>query len=230
MPLQIRRLKHKLAPGGVNPTSRDWQMFDLFRTVTLRQISGGVDLSFWGVDLLRATHTYPAIWHASLALSGMHEWMKLSAASNDIDMDDVDNNSSSNNDNNAERAQEHYTFALAQYNASIAHVLDITRQQQELTYASKETLLMTSMLYAGICSMQNNTAQAMVHIRNAVEIFGQWRFWEMAADPPSKKHQPGVLNPATLVRLVTMFYYQFRDLAADADLESLAVVQQRRPV
>lgn len=233
--LKIRQLKHRVAPEGVKTTPRDWQMFELFRTVTAHQVGGGVDLAFWSVDLLRAAHAYPAIWHACLALSATHEWMKLEAAaavassiSSNYDFDMLSGDSLHTSSNAyAEQASEQYTFALAQYNASITHVLDITRQQQDLSYASKETLLMTSMLYAGICSMQNNPSQALVHIRNTVEIFGQWRFWELAADKP-KKQQLGILNTTSLVRLVTMFYHQFRDLAADSDLGSLAFMKQRR--
>lgn len=167
------------------------QMFDLLRSATVRQITGGFDTSFWTVDFLQASQTYPAIWHAGLALSAMHQRMKITQ----------------NSSWNQQLQRDYYIFALKQYNSAIKCLMEIA-QRRSPTPAEKETLLMASMLFAGICCLQGDPKQAVVHARTAIHLFYEWKFWEQIYD--GKDTRKGcVLSGSSIVTLITYFESQF---------------------
>ena len=57
----------------VRGNDEERRCFDFFLHRTASQLSGFWDSNFWGCLILRATHHQPAIRHAVLALSSLHE-------------------------------------------------------------------------------------------------------------------------------------------------------------
>lgn len=180
-----------LSPVNVTSTRQEMQMFDLLRSVTVCQVTGGFDNSFWGVDFLQATQAYPAVWHAGLALSAMHQRMKITTS----------------NDWALQTKHDYYIFALKQYNSAIKSLIEIA-QTEHPSPAQQETLLMVSMLFAGICCLQGDPRQAVLHAKNAIHLFYEWKFWEYSDDRFNDR-QGCVLSTSSLVTLITYFESQF---------------------
>lgn len=186
-----QQLSQRVAPPNVRLTPRDLLFFNLLRKQTVNQVAGGFDHDFWSVDVLRATHHYPAIWHASLALAAMHERMRI-----------LDNTTVART-----MRREHYTFALKQYNLAIQEIIAITNQPV-LNAADQETLLLASALFAGLCCAQGDINQAIKHAINALEFCQQWQFWDQARHI-SGERRACILRVDSLVTLMSHFELQF---------------------
>ncbi|KAG6035671.1 hypothetical protein E4U41_005966 [Claviceps citrina] len=160
-------------------------MFHLLCTEATVKVSGGFDLSFWTIDIPRATQTYPAIWHASASLTAMYKLIK-------------------NRDRTIENEQL-YQFSLAQYNKSIQNILSINPEQAQLSYHDQETLLLASVLFTSICILQGDQEKAKVHVDKGIQLFNDWRFWEHSANSSGTD---GVSAARSLVALFTRFELQ----------------------
>jgi len=62
---------------GFQGSEEECRSFEYFRSRTAHQLSGFFDSSFWDRLLLQATHCEPALRHAVLALSSLHERFEL---------------------------------------------------------------------------------------------------------------------------------------------------------
>lgn len=145
-----------MAPSKVRANQQDLQAFNILRQKTMSQIAGIFDRAFWTVDVLRASHVYPAIWHACLAISAMHERLQLP------DWTGADK----------ETRHSRYKFALEQYNTAIQHLVKIAARPR-LTDNDQETIFLASILFTGICCMEGDLTQAITHARNGLGVFYQ---------------------------------------------------------
>lgn len=148
---------HAIAPSEVAASRRELQMFDVFRTEIIGGVGSPFDYTFWTTDVLQAASKYPAVWHSCLALGAMHRQRETPFNSRAI----------------KNTKTELYNFALQHYNMSIHKILLLTKQKSH-TYAERETLLMTAVLFAGFCSLQQNLQQAIIHATNGVQLFYRW--------------------------------------------------------
>lgn len=160
-------------------------MFAVFRNDTVRRL-GTFNLDFWATDVPRAAQAYPALWHASLAMAAMQERVKAGAAHllSGTEM----------SESALATSRHHYVFALDQFNKSIAHLSRrlADGQRTPLTYADKEMVMLTNVLYVGICNSFGNIAQTLSHIKNTIDLIGRWRFGEecTAASAAGLKRTP----------------------------------------
>ncbi|KAG6231536.1 hypothetical protein E4U34_003771 [Claviceps purpurea] len=157
-------------------------MFHLLCTEATVKISGGFDLSFWTIDVPRATRAYPAIWHASASLAAMYKCIQ-------------------HQDRLVEK-DKLYKFSLAQYNKSIRNILSINPNLAELSYYAQETLLFASVLFTSICILQGDQEKAKVHVDRGIELFNHFRFWEHLTKLPNPDD---VSTVHSLVALFTRF-------------------------
>lgn len=163
-------------------------MFDLLRSETVQQVAGSFDQPFWVVDVLRATQAYPAIWHANLALAAIHDTVKTSG----------------NSDTYQKSKRERYI--LKHYTASINDLIAITRQES-LSTANQEAVLLASMLLTALCCQRGDINQAIIHARNGLQLFHQWRFWEQTRFPESSLGC--ILNTSSIATVIDHFELQF---------------------
>ena len=147
-----------LVPSKVRANKQDLQAFNILRQKTMGQIAGIFDRAFWTVDVLRASHVYPAIWHACLAISAMHERLQLPVWTS----------------TDKETLHSRYEFALGQYNTAIQHLVKIAAKPR-LTDNDQETIVLASILFTGICCMEGDLTQAITHARNGLGVFYQWQ-------------------------------------------------------
>lgn len=146
-------------PAGIAYNEQELRFFSILSSDTVQQVSGAFDQEFWSTHVLRATRAYPAVWHASLALSAIHMRAKITSTSPIA---------------HATR-EKYYEFALREYNASIKYLIDIGRHDK-LSIADQETMLLSSLLFAGLSSIQCDYEQATTHAHNGINLFYEWRF------------------------------------------------------
>lgn len=171
-----------LAPSGVDPTPQERQMFDMLCT-RVTEVAGGYDVSFWAVDVLQAaTQSHPAVWHASLAFSAMHQRMKV------IHRQEHDS-----------FARSYYITGIRQYNASISYLITLM-QKKNPSYLEKQAVILTSLMQYALCCVQRNLKSARIHGLKALKLFYEWKLWDI---PPDCR---GILNPMGLMRQVALCF------------------------
>lgn len=151
----------------VKPTagSRDIDLFGMFRTETANFIGGPFMASFWTVDVVRACQAYPALWHASIALSAVHQSVKLQASishAGDAQLQAPQNRM--------------YIVALTHFNKSIRSLADALSRGGSGSYMDHEMVIMANILYIGICNVLRDNAQADVHGRNLIYLLQRLQF------------------------------------------------------
>ncbi|EPE04963.1 c6 zinc finger domain-containing protein [Ophiostoma piceae UAMH 11346] len=92
-------------------SAQEKHAFDFFQNTTAPCLAGDLDAVFWRVLVLQVCHSEPAVRHAVLAISSLHEVFLRPSPSKTASVPPSD----------ASRVHE---FALQQYNKAIAHLLD----------------------------------------------------------------------------------------------------------
>lgn len=166
------------------------ELIYLFHTDTVLQVGSIFDAPFWTAEVPRATHVYPTIWHASLALAAIHKrYISIENLGGDKHYED-----------------RYYKLALEHYGDAMNRLLQIV-QQDNICHGDKETLLLSTVLFTGICRLQENLPEALAHIRNGLKMFRLWRMWETTPEG-------AVLSIRSLVALFSQFQ-QFLELQGD---------------
>lgn len=143
-------------------------MFGLFRTALASNNGKVFNRDFWLVDVPLAAEAYPALWHACLAFTAIHESVKLEQANN-LTVNDV---------GKGLMANEYYTFALRHFNKSIRYVVNTIHASKNLRYEDQEMVIMTNIIYIGISNMLEEPKQAVTHTKNLLDLVQQFRFGE----------------------------------------------------
>lgn len=124
--------------------------FQFFQHVTAPCLSGDFDGSFWRVLVLQICQTEPAVKHAVLAVSSLHEGMMRGMVPY-ADMGD------------------RQSFALWQYNKAIGYLLDQMRHVD----AKPLVPLLTCVLFVCIEFMQSKDRESLLHLEQGRQILGQ---------------------------------------------------------
>lgn len=180
---------HALTPLYGKASLFEKEMFSLFRTKTVTQVAGAFYQPFWHVDVLLAAQTQPAIWHASLSMAAMYSWFK-------IPPDDPQGQLI---------RQNHYKFALKQYNEAITHLVELAQNKD---IQSAEVLLMASVLFTGLSSLRGDPKEAMMHASHGLRVAEQWKFLERT-EAPEDNNTTHILPTKSLVGLVDGFEVQY---------------------
>jgi hypothetical protein len=155
-------------------------------TVTAPELAGTFDFGFWTCKLLQASHLYPALWHATTALGAMHR-RYIAGSPPCLPR-------TSTND-------EEMQFSLRQFNTSIKYLVQ-PLSGQEPTHVDKVVMLTACILSTCLCSLQGHQMQALVHIRNGLKLFHEWKVWETRPGLPGNPISVDVLS-TMLTRLDT---------------------------
>ncbi|OAA79334.1 Zn(2)-C6 fungal-type DNA-binding domain protein [Akanthomyces lecanii RCEF 1005] len=149
------------APAGVDASHAERSAFAMLHGECVRRMAGLFSESFWTIDVMRATQVYPAIWHAGLAMAAMHRATCITAPTPQA---------------RASR-QRHEAFSLSQFNAAVRSVLELTKKPA-LSDADKETILLASTLFTGLCCLQENYEQASRHAKGGNRLYWRWKYWK----------------------------------------------------
>ena len=145
-----RRLKdsspHHLVLGPLLEfsTPEETRSFYFFQHVTAPCISGELEAVFWRTFVLQISQTEPAVRHAVLAVSSLHESLTTAPS--------VGSNAES--------------FALQQYNKAIAHLLDQMHNPLTKLLAS----LLTCVLFVCIEFLQGKDKESLIHLEQGRQL------------------------------------------------------------
>ncbi|KAK0711318.1 hypothetical protein B0H67DRAFT_602120 [Lasiosphaeris hirsuta] len=123
--------------------------FHFFQHVTAPCLSGDFDGVFWRVLVLQICQTEPAVKHAVLAVSSLHEGMMAMAPYAEAD--------------------DRHSFALSQYNKAIACLLDQMREVD----AKPLVPLLTCVLFVCIELMQSKDTESIIHLEQGRQILSR---------------------------------------------------------
>lgn len=155
-----------LLPGN----AQERHNFDYFYSVTVADLSGCFDTEFWSGQMLKISHTYPALWHAMNALACIHrEYLTEGSAIVAPKPSDPP------------RIQ----FALKQFNHAIRSLRDLLSGSCP-TLVDQLVVLTTCVLFTCLCSLQGHQVQAFVHINNGIKLLHQWKLDSFMRNPNSE--------------------------------------------
>lgn len=172
-------------------TAQEKRSFEFFQHITAPILAGDLDAIFWRVLVLQICHTEPAVRHAVLAISSLHEaLLRISSVPPTGDSSKSAGPSSPQNCKNSTTHQ--HEFALQQYNKAIAYLLeemkttnseagvDDTREINPtvcnglaLPLRRPVAPLMTCVLFVCIEVMQGKDRDALIHLEQGRHLLGQ---------------------------------------------------------
>ncbi|KAK0630752.1 hypothetical protein B0T17DRAFT_455695, partial [Bombardia bombarda] len=132
-------------------SAEEKRSFHFFQHVTAPCLSGDFDGDFWRGIVLRICQSEPAVKHAVLAVSSLHEGMVQGSL--------------------APYADPRYrqSFALGQYNKAITCLLDQMREVD----AKPLVPLLTCVLFVCIEFMQSKDRESLIHLQQGREILSR---------------------------------------------------------
>ncbi|KAK1145536.1 hypothetical protein N8T08_004094 [Aspergillus melleus] len=152
-PMQGAPSTWSLLPGDTQEKSN----FNYFYSVAIADLSGCFDTGFWSGQMLRVSHSYPALWHAMTALACIHrEYLTKGSPAAPKPKDPA-------------RIQ----FALKQCNQAIRSLRDLLSGLCP-TLLDQLVVLTTCILFTCMSSLQGQQVQAFVHINNGIKLLHQW--------------------------------------------------------
>lgn len=181
-------------PYGVKPPSAyEIDVFGSFRSSVVRKVSGIFNQSFWYVDVPTAAQVHPCMWHAAIALSAIHHCATAEKARI--------RQSSVNEPQPQFTHNHHYQQALIHFNKSIRYLVQALSQfkGREMTYMEKEMVILTNIIYIGICGLLEDATQVQQHRINFINMLAQVHFGE--EDPESRK---GIMQFEDLLSIVLL--------------------------
>ncbi|KAK3333966.1 hypothetical protein B0T19DRAFT_142446 [Cercophora scortea] len=132
-------------------SAEEKRSFQFFQHVTAPCLSGDYDGAFWSGIVLQICQSEPAVKHAVLAVSALHEGMTRGTVAPYADISD------------------RQSFALWQYNKSIAFLLDQMREAD----AKPLVPLLTCILFVCIEFMQSKDRESLIHLDQGRYILSQ---------------------------------------------------------
>lgn len=152
---------HILGPLLEFATPEEKRAFYFFQHVTAPCISGGFDAVFWRAIVLQISQTEPAVRHAVLAVSSLHEGLAAGI--------------SASTDGVLTRTTQ--SFALQQYNKAIARLLEQMHNPGTRPLAS----LLTCVLFVCIEYMQGKDKESHIHLEQGRQLLS--RLDQRSTDP-----------------------------------------------
>ncbi|KAJ4419459.1 hypothetical protein N0V85_001031 [Neurospora sp. IMI 360204] len=132
-------------------SSSEKRSFHFFQDVTAPCLSGDFDGAFWRVLVLQICESEPAVKHAVLAVSSLHEAMVRGAVAPYVDITDKQ------------------SFALFQYNKAISCLLDRMPDVDSRPLVP----LLTCILFVFVEFMQFKDVESLIHLQQGHQILSQ---------------------------------------------------------
>ncbi|CAK7220559.1 hypothetical protein SEUCBS140593_004274 [Sporothrix eucalyptigena] len=181
------------ALGSRLPTLQPWESaeekrsFDFFQHITAPRLAGDLDAVFWRVLVLQICHTEPAVRHAVLAISSLHEtFLQTSLVSSKKNLT-IETPATRSLASPRGHTTPQHEFALKQYNKAIAHLLDDMKTTSNeasstgtrIKAASRPACrrpvapLMTCLLFVCIEMLQGKDKEALIHLGQGRHLLKQ---------------------------------------------------------
>lgn len=167
------------APPGVTLGEFDADLFGTFCSDVVHDSSGVFNKHFWQVDVPRAAVTYPAVWHAGIALAAIHLSVRKSNGTSDGGRPGTGTGTSRGKPlyNSSSPHNRQYLLALAHFHKSIHHLAAVLQARRgKLSYLDQEMAILTNLLFIGITGMLEDPEQIRSHYDNLFLLLKSFRF------------------------------------------------------
>lgn len=157
-------------------------------------VSGPFNHEFWKIDVPTAAQVYPSLWHATVALTAMYKSIK---------MDKKPIRPPVGSKALPSRNQL-YIVALTHFNKSIQclarDISSYTGPLTDMKYRDKEMILMTNIMYIGLCGMLGDDRKISSQCLAFTNMLEAMRFGE--EDPASRQ---GIMAYDDLISIALIF-------------------------
>ncbi|TLD05093.1 uncharacterized protein PgNI_09934 [Pyricularia grisea] len=188
--------------------------FHFFQHVTAPNLAGDLDANFWKVLVLQVCQTEPAVRHAVLAVSGLHEYFAYKRAHSTLQ---YAGRSITTEQQLASETQ--HSFALHQYNKAIACLIG----QMKDTTSRPLAPLLTCVLFVCLEFMHGKDKESLIHLEQGRQLLSKLDQRADSKDPEIdivKRH----LVPLYLRLSLTAFLFGGKPVPIPQSLKSLKEV------
>ncbi|KAF5637885.1 transcriptional regulatory moc3 [Fusarium sp. NRRL 52700] len=141
--------RQPIVSGGSDAES---QAIYQFRTRIATLIASSFDADFWTYDVLHKSDTYTPVRHGLAALASAYQksiLLGIKPASCDV-------------------------FIFCQYEKAMKSLSFCLRETKVLSTSAKLAALVANFLFTYLCSLQGLRQEALVHLRNGLELIHEW--------------------------------------------------------
>ncbi|KAJ3495399.1 hypothetical protein NLG97_g3428 [Lecanicillium saksenae] len=185
---------------------RDRALFYTLRTSAFNSLAGCFDRDFWSEGALQAAQSFPAVWHAGLAIAA--ECTSVAT----IGISAQDN-------------EWRHVYAMQHYNKALQYLITVSNKT-ELSYTDKEAMLLSMILLTSLCCLWKDVDTALIHIGRGIQLFRQWRILDVALSPAMPVQLLPVRSLITLFLRFEMQYVRFFELATEPTYELQAATPE----
>lgn len=159
-----------MCPDGISPECYELDIFGTFRSSMVAIIGGSFNHLFWKIDVPTAAQIYPSLWHAAIALTAIYKSVKVDNKPIRPAMGTI-----------LRLPRNHlYVLALEHFNKSIQHLAKAVAihsgDMAGMRYRDKEMILLTHLLYIGLCGMLSDDRQITSQCKVFSNIVEAMRF------------------------------------------------------
>ncbi|TLS23308.1 uncharacterized protein PpBr36_05891, partial [Pyricularia pennisetigena] len=187
--------------------------FHFFQHVTAPSLAGDLDANFWKVLVLQVCQTEPAVRHAVLAVSGLHEYLASKRGCSTL------KNAGHFKTTELMSSEPQHSFALHQYNKAIACLIG----QMKDTTSRPLAPLLTCVLFVCLEFMHGKDKESLIHLEQGRQLLGKLDQRADSKDPEIdivKRH----LVPLYLRLSLTAFLFGGKPVPIPHSLKSLKEV------
>ncbi|KAI6522832.1 hypothetical protein MCOR08_006067 [Pyricularia oryzae] len=217
-----RSIKNRLADTG-GPSSplstlldgampEEKRSFHFFQYVTAPNLAGDLDANFWKVLVLQVCQTEPAVRHAVLAVSGLHEYLAYQRGY--LTLQNAGRSTTEHMN-----SEPQHSFALHQYNKAIACLIG----QMKDTTSRPLAPLLTCVLFVCLEFMHGKDKESLIHLEQGRQLLSKLDQRADSKDPEIdivKRH----LVPLYLRLSLTAFLLGGKPVPIPQSLKSLKEV------
>ncbi|CEJ82707.1 hypothetical protein VHEMI02756 [[Torrubiella] hemipterigena] len=182
-----------LCPAGIHPEGYEIDLFGTFRSSLVSVVGGAFNREFWRIDVPTAAQVYPSIWHGAVALTAIYKSIK-------VDKKSLRRVFGSNSTSSPTRNQL-YQHALVHFNKSIQalakSMASCPSDLSRISYRDKEMIIMTVILYIGLCGMLSDDHQLKSQCESFSRLLEAMQFGE--EDPVSRN---GIMSYNDLLSII----------------------------
>lgn len=184
----------------MHPEGYEIDLFGTFRSSLVPVIGGVFNREFWSIDVPTAAQIYPSIWHGAVALTAIYKSIK-------VDKKSIRRvfGSTSNPTRN-----QLYRHALVHFNKSIQalakSMASYPSDLSQISYRDKEMILMTSILYIGLCGMLSDDHQTKSQCESFSQLLEAMRFGE--EDPMTRNGIMAYKDLMSIILIIDSSIYQ----------------------
>ncbi|TLD32831.1 hypothetical protein PspLS_00399, partial [Pyricularia sp. CBS 133598] len=187
--------------------------FHFFQHVTAPNLAGDLDANFWKVLVLQVCQTEPAVRHAVLAVSSLHEHLAYKRGHLTLQ------NTGSTTAEQHIHSEPQHSFALHQYNKAIACLIG----QMKDTTSRPLAPLLTCVLFVCLEFMHGKDKESLIHLEQGRQLLSKLDQRADSKDPEIdivKRH----LVPLYLRLSLTAFLFGGKPVPIPQSLKSLKEV------